>query len=196
MQLNNKPKEHLEDILLSDKRIQALEDELIAILPELIVCKNCEQNLTAHRAPVLEHIYEVVDGVKKDITLKLAALFHDIGKPYTKVTINGVDSFKGHEKISVLLADLILQRLGFENDIRRDVNLLIKYHDFELSPTKESIDDITQKIGANLVLPLLELQQSDLLAHSEQKVNELISIRENTIKYYLYSLKSKFWDSI
>ena len=185
MQLNKIPKEHLEAILLGNKRIQLLEDELITILPELIICKNCEQNMPAHRAPVLDHIYEVVNGVRKDLILKLAALFHDIGKPYTKITNNGTDSFKGHEKISELLADIILQRLGFESNVQRDVCLLIKYHDFNLSPTKESVDDITQKIGAKLVLPLLELQKSDLLAHSKQKVNELISIRESTLKYYL-----------
>jgi tRNA nucleotidyltransferase (CCA-adding enzyme) len=185
------PREYLEAILLSDKGIQLLEDELFIISPELIVCKNCEQNMPAHRVPVLAHTYEVVNGVKKDITLKLAALYHDIGKPYTKRTINGVDSFKGHEKISELLADLILQRLGFEDNVRQDVCLLIRFHDFDLSPTKESIDDIIQKTGAKLVLPLLELQLSDLLAHSEQKVNEFISIRESTLKYYLNYLENK-----
>lgn len=185
------PREYLEDILLSDEGIQLLEDELFTISPELIVCKNCEQNMPAHRVPVLAHTYEVVNGVRKDITLKLAALLHDIGKPYTKRTINGVDSFKGHEKISELLADLILQRLGFEDNIRQDVCLLIKFHDFDLTPTKESIDDITQKVGAKLVLPLLELQLSDLLAHSEQKVNEFISIRESTLKYYLNYMGNK-----
>lgn len=185
------PREYLEALLLSDKELQLLEDELFIITPELIVCKNCEQNMPAHRVPVLAHTYEVVNGVRKDITLKLAALFHDIGKPYTKKTINGVDSFKGHEKVSELLADLILLRLGFEDNVRQDVCLLIRFHDFDLSPTKESIDDITQKIGAKLVLPLLELQLSDLLAHSKQKVNEFISIRENTLKYYLNYLENK-----
>lgn len=189
MDLN--PKEHLKAILLHEGKIQLFETELLEILPELIVCKDCEQNLPAHHAPVLAHIYEVVNGVKKDVALKLAALFHDIGKPYVKRTINGIDSFKGHEKISELLADLILQRLGFENDIKRDVCLLIKYHDFELFPTKESIDDITQKVGSNLVLPLLELQWSDLLAHSELKINEMISIRQATMGYYLNNFGNK-----
>ncbi|CUX69512.1 HD domain protein [Clostridium sp. C105KSO15] len=185
------PSEYLEDILLSDKGIQLLEDELFTISPELIVCKNCEQNMPAHRVPVLAHTYEVVNGVRKDITLKLAALLHDIGKPYTKRTINGADSFKGHEKISELLADLILQRLGFKDNIRKDVCLLIRFHDLNLTPTKESIDDIKQKVGAKLVLPLLELQLSDLLAHSEQKVNEFIFIRESTLKYYLNYMGNK-----
>jgi putative nucleotidyltransferase with HDIG domain len=189
MYMKIQKREQLEAILLSDKGIKASEIELFSIVPELIICKDCEQNLSAHHLPVLYHIYEVVDGVKKDIILKLAALFHDIGKPYTKVTINGIDSFKGHEIISELLADLILQRLGFEKDIRHEVSLLIKYHDYDLSPTQDSIDDITQKIGTNLVLPLLELQLSDLLAHSEQKVKEFISVRENTLKYYLSNIE-------
>ncbi len=101
-------REYLEALLLSDKELQLLEDELFIISPELIVCKNCEQNMPAHRVPVLAHTYEVVNGIRKDITLKLAALFHDIGKPYTKRTINGVDSFKGHERVSELLAVLMI----------------------------------------------------------------------------------------
>jgi tRNA nucleotidyltransferase (CCA-adding enzyme) len=185
--MNLDSKERLKAILLSNKKIQLLEEELFEILPELIVCKNCEQNLPAHRTPVLEHIYEVVNGVGEDITLKLAALFHDIGKPYVKKTINGVDSFKGHEKVSELLTDLILQRLGFESNIKHDVCLLVKYHDFELFPSKESMEDITQKVGANLLHPLLQLQYADLLAHSEQKIKDFIFIREATMEYYLNS---------
>lgn len=184
-------KERLKAILLHDEKIQVFENELIEILPELIVCKNCEQNLPAHYLPVLSHIYEVVNGVKKDITLKLSALFHDIGKPYVKQSINGVDSFKGHEKASEILAGLILQRLGFEEDIKRDVCLLVKYHDFELFPTQESIDDMTQKMGFRLVFPLLELQRSDLLAHSELKISEQILKREAIMEFLLKQLRTQ-----
>lgn len=181
-------KERLTEILLHDEKIQIFENELMEILPELIVCKNCEQNLPAHYLPVLAHIYEVVNGVKKDITLKLSALFHDIGKPYVKQSVNGVDRFKGHEKASEILTGLILQRLGFEEDIKKDVCLLVKYHDFELFPTQESIDNITQKIGSRLVFPLLELQWSDLLAHSEQKISAQIVKRKAIMGFYSNSL--------
>ncbi|WMT39377.1 HDIG domain-containing protein [Paenibacillus sp. D2_2] len=129
--------------------------------------------------------------MRKDLALKLAALFHDIGKPYTKVTRDGVDSFKGHEEISVILGDFILQRLDFDDTIRRKVGMLVKYHDTELFPSQESMDDITGKIGVDLVLPLLELQLSDLLAHSEQKVNALLPQRENTLKFFLSSVSSR-----
>lgn len=185
MEKHQQQKEFLTEILINTKKIESFEDELITIIPELIVCKNCEQNLPAHHLSVLNHIFEVVDGVRSDIILKLAALFHDIGKPYTKVTFNGVDNFCNHEKVSELLADLILKRLEFENDVQHAVKLLIRYHDFELSPTNDSLDAIAIKIGSKLVLPLLELQMSDLLAHSEQKVKQLISKRETTLKFYL-----------
>lgn len=184
-------KERLKAILMHADKIQEFENELLEILPELIVCKNCEQNLPAHYLPVLEHIFEVVNGVKKDITLKLSALFHDIGKPYVKQSINGVDSFKCHEKASGVLAGLILQRLGFEDDIKKDVCLLVKYHDYELFPTQDSIDDITQKIGLPLISSLLELQWSDLLAHSEQKISEHTLKRKATMEFFSNSLGHK-----
>ncbi|HEY4392028.1 MAG TPA: HDIG domain-containing protein [Paenibacillus sp.] len=189
--MENSLRERLETILLTKENIASAEEELLSIIPELIVCKDCEQHMPAHRLPVLLHTYEVVDGVRKDLALKLAALFHDIGKPYTKVTRDGVDSFKGHEEISVILGDFILQRLGFNDTIRREVGMLVKYHDTELFPSQESMDDITGKIGIDLVLPLLELQLSDLLAHSEQKVKALLPQRENTLKFFLSSVGSK-----
>lgn len=189
--VNNSLRERLETILLTTDDIALVEEELLSIVPELIVCKACAQNMPAHRLPVLLHTYEVVDGVRKNLVLKLAALFHDIGKPYTKVTRDGVDSFKGHEEISVILGDFILQRLGFDDMIRREVGMLVKYHDTALFPSPESMDDITGKIGIDLVLPLLELQLSDLLAHSEQKVKALLPQREDTLKFFLSSVGSK-----
>lgn len=50
--MEKQKREQLEAILLSDKGIQTLENELISIVPELIVCKSCEQNLPAHHLPV------------------------------------------------------------------------------------------------------------------------------------------------
>ena len=183
--MNKGPRERLQEILLHEENIESREKELLAIVPELIVCKNCAQSPPAHRAPVLAHTYEVVNGVDKDIVRKLAALLHDIGKPYVKKSVNGVDTFEGHEKVSEVLAHLILQRLGFKNDVRRAVALLVKYHEFELFPKQESIGGIAKKIGPELVEPLLELQWSDLHAHSQEKIKDLFVIREATIAYYL-----------
>lgn len=184
-------KEKLESILMGDRQIESLEHELFAVMPELIVCKNCAQNLPAHRAPVLAHTYEVVDGVKKEIRIKLAALLHDIGKPYVRKTINGVDCFKGHEKVSELLAGLILQRMKYDDAIGHDVCLLVRYHDAELFPAEKSMQDMAQKIGWDLLLPLLELQWSDLLAHSAQKINAFMSRREAAMAYYLENFANR-----
>lgn len=187
--MNKGPRERLQEILLHEDKIELREKELLAIVPELIVCKNCAQNHPAHRAPVLAHTYEVVNGVDKDLSLKLAALLHDIGKPYVKKIVEGIADFGGYEKISEVLAYLILQRLGFKSDVRKAVILLIKHHNFELFPRKESIEGITKKIGPELVEPLLELQWSDLHAHSEEKIQEQFVIREATIAYYLNAFK-------
>ena len=46
------------------------------------------------------HIRNTVKNVPPKLTLRLAALFHDAGKPKTKTTENGVDHFYGHAKES------------------------------------------------------------------------------------------------
>lgn len=51
--------------------------------------------------------------------LKIAALLHDIGKPYRKTVIDNVDSFKGHEEASEIIANLILTRLGYEEVFKK-----------------------------------------------------------------------------
>ena len=56
-----------------------------------------EQKNIWHVYDVYEHILHVIDGVPNNITLRLAALFHDIGKPFVyKEDENGVGHFYGH----------------------------------------------------------------------------------------------------
>ena len=79
---------------------------------------NCQQNSKYHRYGVFKHILYTIENVGRESLkfsthdmkiLKWTMLLHDIGKPLSK-TINseGFDSFAGHDDISVVLADKIL----------------------------------------------------------------------------------------
>ena len=100
---------------------------------------NCQQNSIYHRYGVFKHILYSIENVGKDNLkfsthdmkiLKWTMLLHDIGKPIAK-TINseGYDSFAGHDDISVELASIILDRFDFEEEDKRIILTLIKYHD-------------------------------------------------------------------
>lgn len=85
-----------------------------------------------HLETVDEHTMMVLDEVGKmaesDIALRLAALLHDIGKPTTKGVGDQLGSFLGHEEIGSEMADAILRRLRFPNDIIERVKFIVGHH--------------------------------------------------------------------
>ena len=99
------------------------------------------QNNPHHCYNVGEHTLEALRNIEADKTLRLAALFHDFGKPQTHTTdADGIDHFHGHAKISAELANDIMHRLKFDNDTLNKVKVYVRYHD--LRP------ELTEKIGA------------------------------------------------
>ncbi|MDM8534227.1 HD domain-containing protein, partial [Clostridiaceae bacterium HSG29] len=72
---------------------------------------------------------EVVKNVEKNIVLRLAAFFHDIGKPQSFFMDNdGVGHFYGHDKLSVEITRYILIRMKYSNNIINEVLSLIDTH--------------------------------------------------------------------
>lgn len=162
-------RENLNNILVSSKDIKDYKDEILRIIPELIICIDCEQNMPAHIYNVFDHILETVNKVELNLTLKITALLHDIGKPYRKTIINNIDSFKGHEEASVIMANLILTRLGYEEDFINKICKIIKHHDYPIIPTKEGVKEAIDLVGDELMPYLFSFQKADLLTHSEQR---------------------------
>ena len=77
------------------------------------------------RAIELEPFY----GLTGDLTVRLAALLHDIGKPKTRSLLpDGRVAFHLHEVVGAKLARKRLTALRFPNDVIRDVSELVKLH--------------------------------------------------------------------
>ena len=66
---------------------------------------------------------DVLDNIKPDLVLKMAALLHDIGKPQTKLVNGDKISFINHETVSSQLAKQILLRLKYSMDFIKKVCL-------------------------------------------------------------------------
>ena len=81
----------LEELLLQNvgETILNKGQEFLELVPELIICAQCEHGNPAHIYNVFEHTLHVVTGVEVDLKLKLAALLHDIRKPYVKMWYKG-----------------------------------------------------------------------------------------------------------
>lgn len=109
-------------------------------LPELHICFLTKQNNPWHLYNVGDHTMKALASTEKNLTLRLAVLLHDIGKPDTKTTDeNGIDHFYGHAEKSALRAKEILKRLKFTTKEVEDVSLLITIHDYQLETSKKAI---------------------------------------------------------
>ncbi|WIV11293.1 CCA tRNA nucleotidyltransferase [Proteiniborus sp. MB09-C3] len=134
------------------------------IVPELIECIGFEQNNSNHDKDVFNHIMEVLDNTEKDITLRLAALLHDIGKPQCfTVDENGKGHFYGHHKISAEKAEEILTRLKFDNKTIDSVRLLVNEHMSRYDFLREkSYKKFINKVGIDNLDRLFRLQIADI----------------------------------
>jgi putative nucleotidyltransferase with HDIG domain len=97
------------------------------------------------------------------LELRLAALLHDIGKPYTEVTINNKLHFYNHENVGAYITEKILLRWGFNKSITAKIVLLVQNHLFDANPNKSeiSIKKLIQKIGSSNIHDLLDLRIAD-----------------------------------
>ncbi|MDE7083470.1 MAG: HD domain-containing protein [Clostridia bacterium] len=100
---------------------------LQVILPELYLGNGMLQRADIHRYDVLEHSFRTVAYADKKI--RLAALLHDVGKPYCMIK-NG--NFYGHETEGARIAEEICNRLKVPKKLTEKVVKLTALHMYDL----------------------------------------------------------------
>ena len=165
--------EELYEILLSDKPSYILknrEKELFYLIPELEKCKGFEQNSDWHLYDVYEHILHVIDNTSSNLVLRLAALFHDVGKPFSYTEDeNGIGHFYGHWEVSQIIFNEFASNHNIDVNIRDRVSQLIYYHDINLSKLdNDCLKKIADIFGNEGIAQLFELKRADLLAQNEK----------------------------
>jgi poly(A) polymerase len=94
------------------------------LLPELFACHGVRQG-GWHTHDVFGHTLQVVEHTGPELVLRLAALFHDVGKPAT-ATPDG--AFTGHDRVGAELARAAMARLRFSNVETERVAKLVQMH--------------------------------------------------------------------
>lgn len=128
--------EELSKILTSGRaayglRLLETANLLQYIAPALCSLSGTPQNPKHHpEGDVWTHTICVLKQLAKDcsLTLALAALFHDIGKPDTLGDKNGQPTFYGHDEVGAKKVDEILRDLRFPNDVVEKVVFLVENH--------------------------------------------------------------------
>lgn len=164
--------EELFDILMSDKPSEGLqqnEEELFELIPELEICKGFEQKSKWHIYDVYEHILHVIDNVPQNRVLRLAALFHDVGKPLSyKEDENGVGHFYGHWETSLEIFREFADKHNLDDRTYDMVSHLIYFHDYNLTKLDdESMKKVYELFGKDGINMLYQLKRADLLAQNE-----------------------------
>lgn len=143
-------------------------------VPELYDGLNFPQKNPYHKYSVYGHTIVVLQECESsDLITKLAAFFHDIGKPHCyQDDENGIRHFKGHGKVSADMTDAIMRRLKFDNDTREKVVQLVYYHDATFEVGKKYVRRWLNKIGVNQFKRLLVLRRADIMGQSELNRDE------------------------
>ena len=185
--------------LIKDVSCERIRDELTKIIDSpnpmsgLILVSQC--GLLVHILPELEnaigieqggeHVYDVWEHTLRAVQhaadknwsfhVKLAALFHDIGKPPTR-RADGKGgkkwTFYGHEVVSERIAGKVMDRLKFPVKLTDTVSLLVRNHMFFSDPDKITLSAVRRviaKVGPDLIWDLMNLRICDRVGMGRPK---------------------------
>lgn len=161
-------------------------------LPEFDRMMETSQNNPHHCYNVGEHTIRAMKASAPEKTLRLALLFHDMGKPETKTTDGeGIDHFRGHEVKSSDMARTVMRRLKFDNNTIDRVVRLVRAHDIKIEPGQKYMRRALNRLGEDIFPELFAVKEADMEAQSvyqrEEKQTELFVMRKD----YEAVLKSK-----
>jgi poly(A) polymerase len=150
-----------------------LADEFLPELPALAL----EQDPVHRHKDVLAHTLAVVDRTSPDRVLRLAALFHDIGKPRTRAFApGGVVTFHHHEVVGARMTRDRMEALRYPNDevatITRLVELHLRFHTYQLGWTDRAVRRYVRDAGP-LLDRLNELTRCDCTTRNAVKARSL-----------------------
>jgi putative nucleotidyltransferase with HDIG domain len=144
------------------------------ILPELDRCYGVGQN-KHHIYDVYWHLLKSLEyAVKKNypLYLRLASLFHDIGKPLTKQGEGPDCTFYGHEILGAKMTKKILQRLRYSNEIIQKVTHLVRHHMFYLEidkVTPSAVRRFVRRVGWEHLEDLFKVRHADRIGSGVPK---------------------------
>jgi putative nucleotidyltransferase with HDIG domain len=130
------------------------------VWPELLEGIGVDQN-EWHAYEVYRHNLETLDSVPAgDLVLRLAALLHDVGKPRTKEGTH----FYRHEQVGADMANAMLARLRFSNEVVETVEHLVRQHMYVADPdlSDAAIRRFIRRIGVHNLDRQFALRAADI----------------------------------
>jgi len=160
-----------------------VDTELVEqFLPELTQMR-LEQDPIHRHKDVLAHTIAVVANVRArtddgapNRTTRLAALFHDVGKPKTRAFGDGGVSFHHHEVVGARMTRERLRALKYSNDdvaqITELVYLHLRFHTYQMGWSDSAVRRFVRDAGP-LLDELIELTRCDCTTRNKRKAEQL-----------------------
>ncbi len=154
-----------------------LAQEFLPELPAMAL----EQDPIHRHKDVLAHTLAVVDktsagAAHPDRLLRLAALFHDVGKPKTRSFDRGGVSFHHHEVVGARMTRQRMEALHYPGDETETVVTLVelhlRFHTYRLGWTDRAVRRYVRDAGP-LLDRLNELTRCDCTTRNEAKARAL-----------------------
>lgn len=144
-------------------------------LPELNAME-VEQDPIHRHKDVLAHTIAVVEKTSAQLRLRLAALFHDVGKPKTRsVGENGV-AFHFHDVVGSRMTRKRMKEMRYStemiDDVSRLVELHLRFHTYRLGWTDSAVRRYVRDAG-DLLDDLNELVRCDCTTRNKKKASVL-----------------------
>lgn len=144
-------------------------DVLGAVFPELLAMKGFQQHNEYHRYDVLEHCVRAMETVmtvpENRLHMKMAALFHDVGKPLTySEEDNGRGHFYGHASKGAEVAAEVMERFRADKALTERVVTLVRYHDLIFEEDERLLKKWMRRFTPEVLFEILEIKRADNLA--------------------------------
>jgi poly(A) polymerase len=144
-------------------------------LPELNRMRLEQDPIHTHK-DVLAHTIAVVRNTRPELVVRLAALFHDVGKPKTRSFANGGVSFHHHEVVGARMTEERMKALKYPNDVVDDVVKLVylhlRIHTYAMGWTDKAVRRYVRDAG-DLLDELNHLQRCDCTTRNQNRARAL-----------------------
>ena len=123
-------REQLNEIMLADDFAAAMwsavdSGAIADLIPELLDLRMEQDPIHKHK-DVLSHTIAVTAKTEPELTIRLAALFHDVAKPRTRSFEHGGVTFRHHEVVGSRMARKRMTELDYDEAIIDDVAELVR----------------------------------------------------------------------
>jgi poly(A) polymerase len=149
-----------------------LAEHFFPELPKL----QLEQDPIHRHKDVLRHTWAVVDKTSPDLVLRLAALFHDIGKPATRAIGEDGVTFRFHEVVGAKMTRKRMTALKYSQEMIDEVSALVelhlRFHTYKMGWSDKAVRRYVRDAGP-LLDRLNELTRCDCTTRNARKAATL-----------------------